>query len=141
MSRFLLIILLSMGVSLVSCKKGEQGDTGPQGATGATGSQGNANVKIRIDTVATWIGGSSGNYGAQISAPELTLDIMQNGTVMVQLSDGGPSGPWIILPWEPISLGYIYAYHYALEPLPCISNGQMAYRILLLKREFSKHLL
>jgi hypothetical protein len=93
-------------ISLAACEgdKGDVGPAGPAGPTGATGATGNANAKVQTFTGVTWTISAPGYYCSMTDA-DITQDMVDNGTIMVYLSNG--SGGWIALPYTiPINSTY-----------------------------------
>ena len=87
-----LLIVIIIATAFNACTKG---DTGPEGPTGATGATGNANVNTQTFTISSWTY-SSPSYSASVTDYDITQDIVDNGAVMVYVSNG--SGGWQPLP-------------------------------------------
>lgn len=85
------LFLLAVITTFSSCSK-EEGPTGKDGVAGTNGADGNANV-IYSDwasvpaATATTIDGTNGNTSS-ISAPNLTQEILDKGTVLVYVKFG-----------------------------------------------------
>jgi len=108
------LLILLMALAIGSCtKRGPQGPTGPQGPQGVQGQQGNANVQGGQVTVNfNWDAATS--YGtADIDYDAITQSIVDNGAVLVFMSNG--NGGWISLPYTDysgtgVSISYYFVY-------------------------------
>ena len=87
-----LLIVVIIATTFNACTKG---DTGPQGSAGANGYNGNANVNTQTFTISSW-SFNSPSYSASVTDYDITQDIVDNGAVMVYVSNG--SGGWQPLP-------------------------------------------
>jgi hypothetical protein len=87
------------------------------GCTGPTGPQGNANVQSDNITVSnsnwTLTTSSPWEYSVTINDPKITQDIVDNGMVLVYISNG--SGGWQLLPTIGYTTGTSGGYIYDLE--------------------------
>jgi len=92
----LIFMFLVACIAIAGCAK--DGDTGPQGPQGAPGQNGNANVKSQTFTVvsADWVY-TAPSYGVDIVDNDITQAIVDDGIVMVFMSNG--SGGWTALPF------------------------------------------
>ena len=90
---FGMLAVISAVIFMDACKaeKGEIGPAGPAGpagptgttgAAGATGSTGTANVIYSTWSVINITTGSSAPYTAEVSAPQITQDILDKGVIL-----------------------------------------------------------
>ena len=78
-----LLIVVIIATTFNACTKG---DTGPQGSAGANGYNGNANVNTQTFTISSW-SFNSPSYSASVTDYDITQDIVDNGAVMVYVSN------------------------------------------------------
>lgn len=76
--------MMALFIALYACK-GPAGDVGPAGATGATGAAGAAGTSGVIYSDWTTPTFSSTTFSATITAPKLTQEIMDKGSVHVYI--------------------------------------------------------
>jgi hypothetical protein len=105
---FYIFLFIASAAFISSCSKegptgpqgvqGPQGPAGDQGIQGIQGLDGNANVHSYTYNVFTsdWILNAP-NYGVDLSVPEITQSILDDGAVLVYMSNG--SGGWMPLPY------------------------------------------
>ena len=94
--------MLVLATMVSSCAK--DGETGP---AGKDGKDGNANVNSKEFTITNWIKDGD-KYKGTISYSVITADIVNNGAVLVYISNG--SGGYIAMPISFLSNGYLYMY-------------------------------
>ena len=89
--------------------EGPQGPSGDQGIQGIPGQDGNANVhSYTYDVFTSDWNQVAPNYGVDLSVPEITQSILDDGAVLVYLSNG--SGGWMPLPYTSWYSGYARLY-------------------------------
>jgi hypothetical protein len=109
--------ILALFISLYACKgpAGDVGPAGPAGATGATGATGPAGAAGSSGSSAiyspwTTTTFSSTTFSANLTAPLLTQDIIDKGSVHVYLKNTTSTGATVVFPlpyFENDSLGRI----------------------------------
>lgn len=114
------LLLLIFSLILFGCEKegpvGPEGPAGKDGVNGSDGNDGNANVQSITKSIAygDWqASGTAGEdlyYYVEISIPEITAQIVQDGTVMVYYKESNDF--YYALPstfnWYSSYLGYYY---------------------------------
>lgn len=87
-----------IAITLFGCegKDGAPGAQGPAGTNGTNGVDGNANVHTQTFIVSNWYYNAP-SWGVDITDLDITQDIVDNGLVMVYISNG--SGGWQALPY------------------------------------------
>ncbi len=127
MFRLSALTLLIATLTLSSCSKegsaGPQGPAGPAGATGATGPKGEtgtANV-IYSDWLNVTFNDTSGV--ASVSAPSLTADVLNKGTVKVYWNLNNAADPFIVSVPSVVSPYLIFSEETLAQFFPSITNG------------------
>ncbi len=111
MKRIIFYFTILATVFMFSCtKEGKVGPQGPAGINGTNGTDGNANVHSYTynGASANWAL-SAPNYYCDLTVPEITQSIIDNGAVLVYLSNG--SGGWLALPFVQWYNGYGHQYN------------------------------
>lgn len=94
-------MLIAVLISFSSCSKegpeGPQGPAGPAGPTGATGPAGAPGPAGTANVIySPWIDVTFEEGGAEINAPQLTADILNNGDIKTYWNLGTPDEPFIV---------------------------------------------
>ncbi|MBI5540617.1 MAG: hypothetical protein HY951_11200 [Bacteroidia bacterium] len=114
-----IIVGLLLVVILVSCRK----ETGPKGETGA---QGNANVKTTIIEAGQWDASPQNNtFETVLQVPDITTEIMNNGTVQVFLWIGGANSSgsnygWCAVPYSTSYQSFYFNYYVDMVTVNCM---------------------
>jgi len=77
-----LFLSMALYCTLIFSGCAKDGETGPQGPAGAAGAAGNANVIATNTFTASWVLSGTA-YGAELSVPAITQDIVDRGSVQV----------------------------------------------------------
>lgn len=110
---FYIFLFVASAAFISSCTKegpqGPQGDQGDQGIQGVPGQDGNANVHSYTYDVllSDWVLNAP-DYAVNLDVPEITQSILDDGAVLVYLSNG--SGGWMPLPYTSWYSGYARLY-------------------------------
>lgn len=107
-----IMLVLSLSIGFISCKKTTVGPAGPQGEPGqqgATGQQGNANVKsVLFTSTYTWHADSTNKlYFYEQHHADISTSVIQNGAVMLYLGDESGT-EWRAMPFSYKGLDYAY---------------------------------
>jgi hypothetical protein len=95
--------------------QGIQGEQGIQGDQGVPGADGNANVHSYLYTVVNWTPDGVDLYDV-LAASYITQDILDNGAVLVYMSNG--SGAWNPLPY----VEWRSSYEHLITPVIAVGS-------------------
>jgi hypothetical protein len=98
-----LVVLVSICVTIISCKKG---DVGPAGANGVANIQAGT---ITTNNSAWSFDNTDNSYNAILNYSAITQSVVENGTVQVFIGDGLGT-EWAALPFSYSDLQYNYSY-------------------------------
>ncbi len=140
-------LVLALALILPSCK-GDTGPAGPAGPAGADGEDAEFSI-ITISFTGEDAGISGSNSFYDVSVPEMTQDIVDNGCVVVYINDAmsdTPDSGWILMPFilsisgESIMFSFMYELgqvtfaYFASEPTwPYSSTTWYHYKIVMFK--------
>lgn len=139
-------VVLTLGLSVSSCKKAEKGDMGPQGTAGingTNGTNGNANVKTMTVTVTAvdWTAsGSGGMQSTVITNTNITQDIIDKGAIMVYMVNAGQTSALPLMMYPSSSYGINMQFTASLNSLAitvqrtdlvaAVNPGTLTYKIV-----------
>jgi len=100
-----ILLIAIFGILISGCTKEI---VGPQGPAGQDGEDGNANIKTSNYSNLSWYDVNTTTIGVTLNVPNITQDIVNNGTIKVALSPDATY--WMDLPrnWGTTTWWYTY---------------------------------
>ncbi|MEQ8580634.1 MAG: hypothetical protein RIC30_13750 [Marinoscillum sp.] len=118
----LLVICIAGALALNACTTEIIAPAGSPGQDGIDGRDGNANVQITIHDV-TWSTPDTVIWVAEVLEANIMLDILENGTVQVFLSNDKKN--WLQIPFTFDSYQYLFWYNKGKVTLRAKNGGKI----------------